>query len=112
LSLSLDEFGAFALEDMAERFSLSPAELARHAARYYLLDRDSGRTALCVPRLPRGGAGKRALRLKLDLDVDTWRELEAEARRQDVSVEVLLQHAILYLLADRDSGRVARRMLD
>lgn len=112
MSLSLDEFGASALEGMAERFSLSPAELARHAARYYISDRDSGRMALHVPRIPRAGAAKRAVGLRLDLDVDTWRELEAEARRQDVSVEVLLQHAILYLLADRDSGRVTRRMLD
>jgi hypothetical protein len=112
LSLSLDEFGATALGDVAERFSLSSAELARHAARYYLADRDSGRPALRVPRLASGDAGKRALRLRLDLDAGTWRELEAEATRQDVSVDALVRHAIFYLLADLDSGRAARRILE
>jgi hypothetical protein len=112
LSLSLDDFGASALEEVAKRISVSPADLARHAARYYLSDRDSGRMALRVPRLPRGGARKGALRLELELDADTWRELEAETRRQDVSVEALLRHAIFYLLADLDSGRAGRRFLE
>jgi len=65
-----------------------------------------------VPRLASGDAGKRALRLRLDLDADTWRELEAEARRQDGSVDALVRHPIFYLLADLDSGRAARRILE
>jgi hypothetical protein len=112
LVLSLEEFGASTLEAEAERYSVSPAELARHAVRYYLSDRDSGRMALKVPRLSRDTSGKPALELELDLDPDTWRELEKEAERQEVSVERLLTHAMIYFLADLDAGRVERRMLE
>jgi hypothetical protein len=112
LLLSLEEFGASTLEGEAERHSITPAELGRHAVRYYLSDRGSGRMAFRVPRLSRDAAREPALELKLDLDPDTWRELEDEAERQEVSVERLLAHAIIYFLADLDAGRVERRMLE
>jgi hypothetical protein len=111
LTLSLDEFGADAIEEQAAQYSVTPAELGRRAARYYLSDLSSGRMALRVPRLDRGRAGRRSMRLAIDLDADSWRELEAEARRQEVPVEALVVHAILYFLADLDSGRVGRRIL-
>ena len=111
LSLSLDEFGASALREHAESYSLSPAEFGSRAARYYLADRDSGRVAVRVPRLPKAAAGKSALRLTVDLDRESWRELQAEAKRQDVSLEAMLEHAIMYFLADIDSGRVEQRLL-
>jgi hypothetical protein len=112
LSLALDEFGASALEQEAARLSVSPTELGSRAARYYLADRESGRVALRVPRLSREAEGKRELQMSIDLDLDSWRDLESEATRQDVSVEALLEHAILYFLADLDSGRVERKMLE
>jgi hypothetical protein len=112
LLLPLEEFGASTLEAEAERLSVTPAALGRHAVRYYLSDRDSGRMAFRVPRLSRAAAGEPALELELDLDADTWRELEAEAERQEVSLERLLEHAVMYFLADLDAGRVERRMLD
>jgi hypothetical protein len=111
LALSLDEFGASALEEYAERYSISPAALGSRAARYYLADRGSGRLALRVPRLPRGAAEKPVSRFTVDLDESSWRELAAEAKRQDVSVSALLEHAILYFLADIDSGRAEEKML-
>jgi hypothetical protein len=112
LVLSLEEFGASTLEAEAERYSVSPTELARHAVRYYLSDRGSGRMALRVPRFLQHVAREPALELEVDLDPDAWRELELEAERQDVSVERLLAHAIVYFLADLDAGRVERRMLE
>jgi len=112
LTLSLEEFAALTLEAEAERYSVSPAELGRQAVRYYLSDRDSGRTALRVPRLSRSATRQPALELMLDLDADSWNELDQEAERQEVSVERLLEHAIVYFLADLDAGRVERRMLD
>jgi hypothetical protein len=111
LTLSLDEFGAAAIEEQTAHYSLTPAELGRRAARYYLSDLGSGRMALRVPRLDRRDT-RRSMRLAIDLDADSWRELEAEARRQDVTVEALVVHAILYFLADLDSGRVGRRILE
>jgi hypothetical protein len=111
LSLSLDEFSASALEELAERYSVSPAELGSRAARYYLSDRESGRVALRVPQLRTEAVRKPVLRLTVDLDQDSWQELAAEATRQDVSLEVLLEHAVIYFLADLDSGRVEGSML-
>jgi hypothetical protein len=53
----------------------------------------------------------RATRRELKLDLDTFgREaLEAEAARLGVSPEELARHAVLYYLADCDSGRISRR---
>ena len=111
LPLALDEFGASALREHAECFSVSPERVARRAARYYLDDRDSGRLALRVPRLE-GVRDGPAMQLRVPLDEDMWRDLGAEATRQGVSVEALLEHAILYFLADLDSGRVEWRVLE
>jgi hypothetical protein len=110
--LSLEEFGSSMLEGKAERYSASPAELGRQAVRYYLSDRDTGRTALRVPRLSRSPARHPVLELRIDLDPDSWRELDEEAHRQEVSVERLIEHAIMYFLADLDAGLVEQRMLD
>ncbi len=40
----------------------------------------------------------------------TWGRLQSEAERQRVSIEELVSHAVLYFLADYDSGRIARRI--
>ena len=112
LLLSLEEFGASTLEAEAERFLVSPAELGGYAVRYYLSDRTSERMAWKVPSLPRDTGPQPALELKLDLNPDTWRDLDKEAERQEVSVERLLTHAIIYFLADLDAGRVELRMLE
>jgi hypothetical protein len=111
LTLSLEEFGASTLVGKAERYSVSTTRLAQQAVRYYLSDRDSGRMALRVPRLSQERARQPALELTLDLDADSWNELKQEAERQEVSVERLLEHAIIYFLADLDAGRVERRVL-
>jgi hypothetical protein len=47
--------------------------------------------------------------LKLDLDTFGREALEAEAARLGVSAEELARHAVLYYLADGDSGRISRR---
>ena len=112
LTLGLEEFGASTLEAEAERYSVSPAELGRRAVHYYLSELDSGRMALRVPQLSQEAGRKPVLKLTLDLDPNTWLELEEEAERQQVTVERLLEHAIVYFLADLDAGRVERRMLE
>jgi hypothetical protein len=111
LTLSLEEFGASTLEVEADRYSVSTTRLAQQAVRYYLSERESGRMALRVPRLSQEGARQPVLELTLDLDSDSWNELQREAERQEVSLERLLEHAIVYFLADLDTGRVERRML-
>lgn len=39
-----------------------------------------------------------------------WARLKGEAVKQEVSVESLVRHAVLYFLADVDSGRIARQV--
>jgi hypothetical protein len=68
--------------------------------------------SLCAEPGP-GGSGEldsRAAReLKLGLDTFGLEALEAEAARLGVSAEELARHAVLYYLADGDSGRISRR---
>ena len=49
-------------------------------------------------------------KVTLELGDFTWERLRSEAERQGVSIEELVAHAILYFLADFDSGRIARRI--
>jgi hypothetical protein len=48
--------------------------------------------------------------LTLDLDAFALKALEDEARGMGVPVEELASFALMYYLADYDSGRVARQM--
>ncbi len=50
--------------------------------------------------------------LELQLDAFAWSAIEQEAAEQGVSVRELATFALLYYLADIDSGRVARRIPD
>lgn len=107
IKLALERFGRDTLEDQAARYALSSEELVGLAASYFVRDRDSGRPARRVPRFHREREGAGELELELDLDSEVWDALCDEARRQGVTVERLLEHAVLYLVADLDSGRVA-----
>jgi hypothetical protein len=67
---------------------------------------------------PPGGYGLRLLmpilreqvarRVEIELGEFGRELLWAEAERQEVSVEQLAAHAVMYYLADLDSGRIAR----
>jgi hypothetical protein len=61
------------------------------------------------PSRSAGGAGvERSLTLRLD--GFAWDALEEEAARLGVPVEELASFALLYYLADLDSGRIAREL--
>lgn len=58
-----------------------------------------------------GQEGARAERsLNLDLEQFAWEAIEEESTRLGVSVEEFVSFAVLYYLADIDSGRVSRRI--
>jgi hypothetical protein len=105
VSLHLDEFGKRALERFARGRPGSATAAVRTAALYYLADRESQRPAWRVP--PFAGGAEAGPTLRVRLDDDTWRALEEEAAEQSVSTETLAVHAIMYFLADLDSGRLA-----
>jgi len=49
-------------------------------------------------------------RVTIDLDGFAQERLEHEAQSQAVTLEQLVRHALMYYLADLDSGRVATRV--
>lgn len=51
-----------------------------------------------------------AREVKLDLGTLAWQALDEEAGNTGMSIEELVGFSILYYLADRDSGRIARRV--
>jgi hypothetical protein len=101
-TLRLDAFGKEAIEQYAESNGMSPSAVAGAAVRRYLADRGSGRTSWKVPRFLRDEQSRRSptAELEIDLDEATWTALEEEAGRQGVSPSLLLQHAMMYHLAD------------
>lgn len=48
--------------------------------------------------------------LTIGLEPFAWEALKREAARLEVSIEELASYAVLYYLADGDSGRIARRL--
>jgi hypothetical protein len=113
LTLEMDEFGLQAFSELAERQGGSADSLARMAAHYYLADSGDERPAWRVPSFAHDAeAERRRAGVRVELDDETWEALLQEARRQGVDIGVLAAHAVLYFIADVDSGRVAQRMGD
>jgi hypothetical protein len=110
VTLHVDDFGQHALERFARRDEGAMAKAVRMASIYYLNDRDARRPAWRVPRLD--GDSHRSRDLRIELDDATWAALSAEADRQGVPTDLLALHALLYYLADIDSGRVAAMIED
>jgi hypothetical protein len=106
----LDRFGHEALEEHLRGSGQSQADALDIAVRYYLGDADSGRLAWRVP----GDYPQRdpEEELELALDEDLYGELRRESLRQRVTPDVLAMHALMYYLADLDSGRAAARLGD
>ena len=107
VTLNLDDFGRHALQRLAREGNGSITASVRTALLYYLADRDAGRPA----SVPRFTAERQAGHSEsVAIDDETWDALSDESERQAVSVERLIEHAVMYFLADVDSGRVAGRL--
>ena len=61
-----------------------------------------------MPRLAREASGGETLEVQLEGGLDD--QLEREARRQEVEPDLLALHALMYFLADYETGRVAARL--
>jgi hypothetical protein len=106
----LDRFGHEALEEHLRGSGESEADALDLAVRYYLGDAGSGRVAWRVPgEFPQRDPDEE---VELALDDDLHGELRRESRRQRVTPDVLAMHALMYYLADLDSGRAAARLGD
>jgi hypothetical protein len=110
VTVRLGRFGREALDEYVRAGGGSPAGALGAAVRYYLGDADSDRVAWRVPA--QVGTADTGEPLELELDEELHGELEEESRRQDVSCDLLALHALMYYLADLDSGRAAARLGD
>jgi hypothetical protein len=95
---ALDRYGA------AQRVAV--ARVVSTAILYYLRERDSGRPTWPMPSVPREEALTDA-RVEVKLGERAWETLAKEAASQAVAPDTLARHALLFFLADVDSGRVA-----
>lgn len=110
VNVRLDRFGREALEQHLRGSGGTESDALDDAVRYYLGDSDSGRVAWRAPRhYARLEADEE---LELELDEDLHGELQRESRRQRVTPDLLAMHALMYYLADLDSGRAAARLGD
>jgi len=107
LILYLDSFGRLALDRLATRGGDSRGGAVRTAAHYYLADCEAGRPAWPVPSFASTAECLPGVRVRLD--EATRRALSEEADRQGVRAGTLAAHALLYFVADLDSGRLADR---
>jgi hypothetical protein len=110
INVRLDRFGQEALEDHLRGSGESHADALDVAVRYYLGDSDSGRASWRVPR-QMGRPGPDAA-IELELEDELHGRLQRESQRQHVSADLLAMHALMYYLADLDSGRAAARLGD
>jgi predicted transcriptional regulator len=108
LTLHLDQFGQEAIDRIVRERRGSRSAFVRTAALYYLADSDQGRPAWRA--LPCQRAREVEPSVTVALDEDTWLSLEWEAGRQGIDAGRLAEHAVLYYLADLDSGRLASRV--
>ena len=106
--LRFDDFARRALIRIKGGGGDSTAAAIRTASLYYLADRALDRPAWRVPRFQRSDEEARSVRVRLD--EATWQAMSNEAARQGVSMDALAVHAVLYYLADLNSGRVAGRL--
>jgi hypothetical protein len=86
--------------------------LAREAACCYLNDMDSGRPGWRYPRFRATEPATDSFELALTVGYPLQLAFAREAERQGTTSERLLQHALLYYLADLHAGRVAQRIAD
>jgi hypothetical protein len=114
MTLDVGPLGKEGLEQQAGRHNVPIPALVRHAAVYYLSERDAGRLAWQIPRFVRSrsrGPADGQVEVALEFDEDVWRLLEAESHRQRVAVSQLLEHAALFFLSDLHSaGRRGRAL--
>lgn len=107
-TIHLEGFAQGSLDRLVTGIRRTPDGVFRTAVLYYLADEGTGRLSWRVPQFRREPTSTRGV--DVAFDAETWAALEEEAQKQQVTPEALAVHALLYLLADLDSGRLADRL--
>jgi hypothetical protein len=71
---------------------------------------DRSQTSTSKPETSQDEGARTERGLSLKLDRFAWESIAEEAAREGLTVEELVGYAVLYYLADADSGRVARQV--
>ena len=112
VTVQLSEFACSAVSgDGNARDEGVPARVVA-ATRCYLNDKDSGGVGWSYPGFLPEAEGGEEVALRLAIADELWRRLEQEAERQGISPQQMITHAVLYVAAEVDAGRVTRRILD
>jgi hypothetical protein len=101
-----------AFDGLAAQDRASATARLQSAVRCYLGDRGANQAAWPYPAFLRGSKPQIDVSLELEIKDDLWHSFEAEADRQDVSPQQLLEHAAFYFVAELDAGRITQRILD
>jgi hypothetical protein len=109
LTLRLAPFEFDALERYGSSQRVAAARVIHTAVMYYLGERDSDRPAWHVPPLRRE-EHESSQEVEVEVEEKVWRALAEQAAAQGVDSEQLAKHALLFFLADVDSGRAAARL--
>ena len=110
VQVKLGILAAHSLSAAADSSSERLALLLPRAVRFYLDERDGAAPGWSYPSFLAGGNGAEEPR-EVELDNELWQQLRAEAERQEVAPEDLLQHAAFYYGAARDEGRLTERIV-
>jgi hypothetical protein len=106
LTLRLAPFEREALDAYGASQQVPPERVALTAVLYYLREQHSKRETWPVPSFRRGEPDQGSA-LHVELGEETGQALATQAAAQGVSPESLGRHALLFFLADVDSGEVA-----
>jgi hypothetical protein len=111
VELALDEFALEEVERLAGRLGVPRARVVARAVRYWLDEQAKGRLA-ARPLAPQDdrAASAPAIPLAVDLPPADWEAVRRAADAYEVEPERVVIHAVLLLLADLDSGRLAARV--
>jgi hypothetical protein len=111
VELALDEFALDEVERLAGRLGVPRARVVARAVRHWLDERASGRLAARPPAPQDRRAGSvHAIPLAVDLPPADWDAVRQAAGAYEVDPERIIIHAVLLLLADLESGRLAARV--
>jgi hypothetical protein len=107
----LGGFTRASLEQQASARGIAVSALLHQAVVYYAADRGSGRPGRRLPRFASSAEAEPEDAIEVELSDEDWATLAEEAGEQDADEERLLEHVVLYYLADVESGRIAARIL-
>ena len=115
MTTSTVRLGAFATEVLAHKLGNGGPPGSpdfERVIQFYLGERSTQPAGWAYPDFLRERRPSDEVELDLSIEDSLWIALEAVAREQDVAIDRLLEHAMLYFAAEVDAGRATERILE